>query len=565
MVILGINISGFHSSACLIVDGKIKAAITEERLSRIKRDKNFPKQSIQYCCKIAGLCIEDITDVYIGWNPSLYMYKSDNTIGDALKDRGKMAYFALNEIASMSDYNSLQIEQEIKTINSNIKIHFVNHHFAHLSNSFLSSGFTSADFFVADGFGENTTGLVGQIDYNGIKSFSNFRTPHSLGGFYSTFTEFLGFHPNGDEWKVMALASLGNPNIHYEKIKKLIKIIDLNFELDLSYFEHYMFFTEHYFSPKFVKEFGKPISKLDELTQYHYDLVASVQKVVEDISIEILNNLHKKTGSKNIVLSGGFFMNSVLNGKILDKTLYEKIYIGGSPDDSGISIGSALYGLVYDKRHSNILPELNHNYYGGEFTNNDIKTELNKRKIRYIEISNVEEFVAKKLVDKNIIAWFQGRSEFGQRALGNRSILADPTVADIKDKVNSSIKYREGFRPFAPSILEERQNDFFVIEKNQHSYFMEKVFMFKNEYKNKLPGVVHFDGTGRIQTVSKKTNLKYHKLISEFEKLSGYPILLNTSFNINGMPLVETPSDAIDCFYKSGIDYLVMNNIIVEK
>lgn len=564
-IILGINISGFHSSACLIADGEIKAAITEERLSRIKRDKSFPKQSIKYCCKIAGLGVENISDVYVGWNPASYMYKSDNTIADALKDRGKMAYLALNELASMSDYNTLQIEQEIKTINSNIKIHFVNHHWAHLSNSFLSSGFSSSDFFVADGFGENTTGLLGNIDYQKINSFSDIRTPHSLGGFYSTFTEFLGFHPNGDEWKVMALASLGNPNTYYDKVRKLIKIDGLHFELDLSFFEHYLFFTEHYFSPKFVKEFGEPISKLEELTQYHYDLVASVQKVVEDVSVEILNNLHTKTGSKNIVVSGGFFMNSVLNGKILDKTAYANIYVGGSPDDSGISIGSALYGLVYDKKQTKKLPELDSNYYGGEFSNDDIKKELSKRKIRYTEISDIEEFVAKKIREKNIVAWFQGRSEFGQRALGNRSILADPTVEDVKDRVNTSIKYREGFRPFAPSVLEEKENEFFVIVKNQNSYFMEKVFLFKDMYKDKLPGVVHFDGSGRLQSVSKKTNPKYHKLISEFEKLSGYPIVLNTSFNINGMPLVETPSDALDCFYKSGIDYLVMNNIIVEK
>ena len=565
MVILGVNISGFHSSACIIVNGEIKSAITEERLTRLKRDKNFPKQSIKYCCETAGITIDDITDVYVGWNPSVYMYKSDGTINDSLKDRGKMAYLSLNELASMTNSDSLEITQEIKTINSNWKIHYVNHHWAHLSNSFLSSGFKKSDFFVADGFGENTTGLLGSVDYNNINSLSNFRTPHSLGSFYSTFTEFLGFHPNGDEWKVMALASLGNSQTYYNNVKKLVKVNDLRFELDLSYFEHYMFFTEHYYSPKFIEEFGNPISKLDELTQYHYDLVAAVQKVAEDVSVEILNNLQKTTNNKNIVVSGGFFMNSVLNGKILDKTNYENIYIGGSPDDSGISIGSALYGLVYDKKYTKTLPNLTHNYYGCEYSDLHIINELNKRKIKFTQIDNIEEFVATKLREKNIVAWFQGKSEFGQRALGNRSILADPTFDDVKDRVNSSIKYREGFRPFAPSVLEDNESDYFHISKNQHSYFMEKVFMFKEEFMNKLPGVVHFDGTGRLQTVSKNTNPKYYNLIKEFEKLSGYPIVLNTSFNINGMPLVETPSDALDCFYKSGIDYLVMNNIIIEK
>lgn len=565
MVILGINISGFHSSACIIVDGEIKSAITEERLTRIKRDKSFPKQSIKYCCNVAGISINDITDVYVGWNPTAYMYKSDGTINDSLKDRGKMAYLSLNELASMTDSSTMEIQQEIKTINSNWKIHYVNHHWSHLSNSFISSGFESSDFFIADGFGENTTGLMGVVDYNKINSFSNFRTPHSLGGFYSTFTEFLGFYPNGDEWKVMALASLGNPLTHYDKVRKLIKVDNLKFELDLSYFEHYMFFTEHYYSPKFIEEFGNSVGNLEELNQYHYDLVASVQKVAEDVSIELLNNLQNKTRNKNIVVSGGFFMNSVLNGKILDNTNYENVYIGGSPDDSGISIGSALYGLIYDKKQTNLLPSLIHNYYGCEYSDSEIIIELTKRKIKFKQIENVEEFVAKKLREKNIVAWFQGKSEFGQRALGNRSILADPTFDDVKDKVNSSIKYREGFRPFAPSVLEDREYKYFNITKNQHSYFMEKVFMFKDEYMKDLPGVVHFDGTGRLQSVSKDTNPKYYKLIEEFEKLSGYPIVLNTSFNINGMPLVETPSDALDCFYKSGIDFLVMNNIVIQK
>ena len=564
MVILGLNISGFHSSACLIKDGEIKSAIAEERITRVKQDKSFPHKAISYCCDVANISKDKITDIYVGWNPTHYAYKSDNTLSDALKDRGKIAYLALNELSVANNEEILTIKQQLKSLNTEWNIHFVNHHIAHASNVFFMSKFKDSDFFVADGFGENTTGCVGTIDYDKVDILNSFRTPHSLGSFYSMFTEFLGFRPNGDEWKVMALASLGNPNIHYEKINDLIKVDGLNFELDLSYFEHYMFFTKNYYSEKFVNEFGKPVSKLEELTQYHYDLVSSVQRVAEEVSIKILNNLHKKTKQKNIVVSGGFFMNSVLNGKILDKTPYENIYIGGSPDDSGISIGSALYGLVFDKNIKS-FNYLNHNYFGKEYKDNDIITELKKRKIKYEIIEDIETYVAKRISEKNIVAWFQGRSEFGQRALGNRSILADPTKEDIKDIVNSSIKYREGFRPFAPSVLEENQNDYFIIPKNQNSYFMEKVFMFKEEHKKNLPGVVHFDGTGRLQTVSKKINPKYHKLIEEFKKISGYGILLNTSLNVNGMPLVDSPSDAIGCFYQSGIDYLVMNNIVVRK
>ena len=429
----------------------------------------------------------------------------------------------------------------------------------------MSSGYNKSDFFIADGFGEQTTGMLGFVDYNKINKLSEFRTPHSLGNFYSTFTEFLGFLPNSDEWKVMALASLGNPKKYYNKIRNLIKVRDINFELDLSYFEFYMFYTNNYYSLKFIEEFGEPVDKSNDLSSYHYDLVASLQKVVEDVVFEILNNLQNKTKNKNITLSGGFFMNSVLNGKILKNTNYQNIYIGGSPDDSGISLGSALYGYVYEQRSKIKRPSIIENYFGCEYTDNDITKELNKRKIKFIKSNNIEKYVAKKLKEQNIVAWFQGKSEFGQRALGNRSILADPTIENVKENVNSSIKYREGFRPFAPSVLEDKVSIYFNINKDEQSYFMEKVFMFKKKYHDKLPGVVHYDGTGRLQSVSKKVNLKYYNLIEEFEKISGYPILLNTSFNINGMPLVETPSDAIDCFFKSGIDYLILNNFIVKK
>jgi carbamoyltransferase len=567
-IILGLNISGFHSSACLIVDGEIKSAITEERITRIKQDKSFPKNAIKYCCEDAKIKQSEITDIYVGWNPTHYMYKSDNTLNESLKERGKLSYLVLNELASLSCESKLEIKQQLKSLNQCWDIHFIDHHKAHLCNPFLSSGFSTSDFFVADGFGENTTGCVGTVDVKNlsINTFNSFPSPHSLGSFYSTFTQFLGFRPNGDEWKVMALASLGNPDIYYEKVKKLIKVSDTSVELDLSYFEHYLFFTKNYYSDKFIKFFGNPVKTLKGLKQQHYDLVAAVQKVVENVAIEIMTNLHHKTKSKNIVVSGGFFMNSVLNGKILDKTPYENVYIGGSPDDSGISIGSALYGLVFDKKQKlKSSEQLKHNYFGKEYSDKDIEKELVKRKIKYKIVENIEEFVAQKIRDKNIVAWFQGRSEFGQRALGNRSILADPTKEDIKDIVNSSIKYREGFRPFAPSVLEERQDDYFIIPKKQNSYFMEKVFMFKEEHKKNLPGVVHFDGSGRLQTVSKKINPKYHKLIKEFQKISGYGIVLNTSLNVNGMPLVDTPSDAINCFYQSGIDCLVMNNIVVEK
>ena len=565
MIILGLNISGFHSSACLISNGKIVRATTEERVTRVKQDKSFPSEAIKYCCSSSDINERDITDIYIGWNPAPYYNKPSNSLGEALKERGKIPYAALSELAVIHPEEITSIRQELRTINSKWKIHFVRHHLSHLSNSFLPSGFDESDFFVADGFGENTSGTIGSVTLEKVSELNTFRYPHSLGSFYSTFTEYLGFKPNGDEWKVMALASLGDPNTYYDLVKKLIKVDGTSFELDLSYFEHYLFFTKNYYSQKLVQAFGEPARPEEELTSRHHDLVASVQRVSEETTFEILRNLHRKTSGTNIVLSGGFFMNSVLNGKVLQETPYENIYIGGSPDDSGIAIGAALHGLVYDKKEKKQFARFNSNYFGRGYKKKEITEELDKRKVTYRTLENAEAFAAAQIREKKVVAWFQGASEFGQRALGNRSILADPTRKDIKDIINSCVKYREGFRPFAPAVIKEKQHDYFIIPKSQDSFFMEKVFMFREEVRNLLPGVVHFDGSGRLQTVSKKENEKFYKLIEEFEKLSGVPIVLNTSFNINGMPLVETPSDAIDCFYKSGIDCLIMENIAVTK
>ena len=319
------------------------------------------------------------------------------------------------------------------------------------------------------------------------------------------------------------------------------------------------------YSNKFIDVFGPPVIN-NQLSQKYYDLVASLQRVGEEVIMELLNNLYKKNRTETLVLSGGFFMNSVLNGKIIDNTNYKNVYIGGFPDDSGISIGSALYGyrnIIDGKYLSNKMERTN--YFGKNYDDKNIVKILKRRKIRFEKFENIEEVVAKLIKNLNVVGWFQGRSEFGQRALGNRSILADPTSPKVKDLVNSSIKYRENFRPFAPSVLIEDQDKYFIIEGNQDSFFMEKVFKFKPEFIDLLPGVCHFDGSGRLQTVNKDSNKKFWCLINEFKKISGYGVLLNTSFNINGMPLVETPEDAIDCFYQSGVDILVLNNYLIRK
>jgi carbamoyltransferase len=531
----------------------------------VKQDKAFPLRAIKYCCDAANIPFSEITDIFVGWHPRFYISQSDKTLNDALQNRGKLSYLTLNELATLSNLPIEDVSQSLFTANSNQKIHFVDHHKAHVANVFFHSGFNQADFLILDGFGEITCGISGVTGGNTIDVFRSYPTPHSLGLFYAAFTDFLGFKPYSDEWKVMALSSLGNSEKYYPFIRSLIKVKGLDYEVDLSYFEYYLFFTPRFFSKKLCDVLGDPLPKGEEPSQRDCDIVAAVQRVVEETVFEMLNTLHGRTGNKNLALSGGFFMNSSLNGKVHEHTPYVNIFLGGSPDDSGISIGSSLYGLNY-VLNDRIQPvHLKHNYFGRTYSDDEVLAELKRRKIRYSEVNHLPSTVARLVRSKKIVGFFQGKSEFGQRALGNRSILADPTYADIKDIVNATIKYRESFRPFAPSILKERQGDVFEVDGTQDSYFMEKVFRYRPNWKDKVPAVVHFDGTGRLQTVDKEVSPLFYEVIEEFEKLSGVPLLLNTSLNINGMPLVESPADALDCFYQSGLDALVLHNYLIEK
>ncbi len=562
---LGINCSGFHSSACLLGDGVLLSAICEERLSRIKQDKGFPHRAIDYCCEVAGIEFGQISDAFLGWHPRHYLRKSDGMLNEALRARGKLGYVALNELATHSAHDLCDVEQRLRTAHAELAIHFVDHHRAHLANSLCGSGFPSADFMILDGFGEITTGMCGHAAPEGVDTFLQYPTPHSMGSFYSVFTDYMGYQPDGDEWKVMALSALGDPTVYYDRIRPLVKVDGLRFELDLSFFEHYIFFKPGFYSEKLVELLGPPMAAGATPGKRECDIVAAVQRVAEETLFSLLGALHARTGSDTLAVGGGFFMNSVLNGKLLERTPYRRVFIGGSPDDSGISIGSALHGAREVLNLSSTREAARHNYFGHTYSNKEILGELTRRKIRHTRLDDASTAGARLIHDGRILGWFQGGSEFGQRALGNRSILADPTRAEMKDAVNASVKYREGFRPFAPAILSERQREVLDIPEDATAYFMEKVFRIRPDWQARVPAVTHFDGSGRPQTVLRETNPRFHGLITEFERLTGIPLVLNTSFNINGMPLVETPGDALSCFFACGLDALIMGDFLVEK
>ena len=568
--VLGINASGALMSACILKDGDIIAACAEERFSRIKRDASFPHNAIKFCLNEVGIKFSQLNLISVGWNPAFYMERNTNSIYQALKDKGLYLYYVVNELGSADYTDSIsQIEQNLLFKDgSKIPVEYVDHHLAHASYALNCSGYESALAVILDGYGEIHTGGIYKINKNNHEIISTAKFPHSIGLFYSTITQYLGFRANSDEWKVMALASMGDSKKYKNKLSEMIKVGDDAYngmlELDLSYFDYYNFFTPNYTSDKFISTFGESRKPNEQLEQKHKDLSRALQEVVEEKVIELLSHLNQKFSSeKNLCLAGGFFMNSVLNGKIRKYTSFNDPFIGAVPDDTGIAIGSAILSLR--KNNMAKITKQIHNFLGPKFENSDILKELEISKINFQELENVEVDAAQQLSEGKIIGWFQGRSELGQRALGNRSILASPSFDWMKDHINKFIKFREEFRPFAPAILDEKKTEYFEMESDDEVYFMEKVFPFREEVKSKVPAVVHFDGTGRVQTVTEDSNQRFYKLIKEFFKITNLPILLNTSFNTNDVPIVNSPRDAIDTFYRCGIDVLYMNNIKVVK
>lgn len=548
--VLGINCGGFHSSAALFMDGLLRYAICEERLSRIKQDRAFPVKAIKYVCDAAGIDVSEVEHVAIGWNPAAYMYKSDKTYNDAMQNRGKMAYLAQNEMAVLTGAKQLACMVDKQ------RISFVDHHVAHAYSVLPASGFSKCDVMVIDGFGENTAGFVGQYtDGVLLPALAHNRYPHSLGMFYAAFTEYCGFKPYGEEWKAMALAAAGDKGRYYHKIKQLVQLDGLRYWIDLSYFEYFMFFTPHMYSERLCELLGPPCAEVNQRT---CDIMAAVQAVVEETVFAIGYRLQTQTGKTKLVVSGGFFMNSVLNGKLHKAAGYDEVYIGGYPDDSGTSIGAGAYASMLLGCTPRIPHE--HDFFGANYGGAVCGVELQRRKIPHTRCSTRQ--IAETLVAGKIVGLFTGESEFGQRALGHRSILADPRHASTKDLVNASVKYREGFRPFAPAVIDKYYGDIFD-HADQPAFFMERVLPISAEWRDRLQAVDHH-GTGRAQLVTRNNTVLYD-VIKHFYDMTGVPVLLNTSFNVNGMPLVETPADALDCFYACGIDILVLEDYMVTK
>ena len=588
MYILGLSFFYHDSAAALLKDGEIIAAAQEERFSRKKNTPDFPEEAIKFCLEFANINIKDIDYIVFYEKP----FEKFERIFKSILATYPRSIISFKDIITAWFGKKLWIKDIIadKLDISTDKIYFVEHHLSHAASSFLSSPFNSAAILTIDGVGEWATTTIG-VGKRDIKTGNNkiilekeIHFPHSIGLLYSAFTAFLGFKVNEGEYKVMGMAPFGEPK-YVNKIKDNIVYInrDGSFKLNMKYFT-YHYHNKKTYNRKFKKVFGPPrkpdsdfVAKLkgwkvdiiEKESKYYADVAASIQKVTEDIILNIVNKLYEESKEKYLCIAGGVGLNSVANGRILRESKFENIYIQPASGDAGGAVGAALYFyyVVLKNKGKYVMENA---YLGKEYSDNDIKYFLNKNGIPYKRLPDTKLYdeVIKALGEKKIVGWFQGRFEWGPRALGNRSILADPRFPEIKDIVNLKIKFREPYRPFAPAVLDEDVEKYFEIknpDKVLPAKFMLLVTNVRKSKRNKIPAVTHVDGTGRIQIVKRKDNRRYYELIKRFKEKTGIGVILNTSFNLKGEPIVNTPENAFNTFMKSGMDLLVLNNFIIYK
>ena len=567
MYILGLTTLG-DAAATLIKDGEIVAAAEEERFSRIKHHSGFPYEAVRYCLNEAGIEIADIAHIGLYWKPWVLRHKALQAFRSGLISRQMFKARVDRGLKQIGDsylgmfaYPGL-IRKHFGP--GKFRFHFLEHHRCHAASAFFVSGFTDAAIVTWDGTGEDTTTLFSIGQDRDIRVLKRIKLPHSLGQFYSAVTSFLGFDVfAGDEWKVMGLAAYGQPE-YYDFFAQRVLTSNGNndFHFNIRVLDHHLA-KRYQFSDQIIKQLGPPRKPEEELTKRHWDIAASAQKVLEETGLRLANWLQRETGEENLCLAGGVAFNSVMNGRLINETPFKRFFVQPAAGDAGCSLGAAL--LIYHtllKQPRQFTME--HAYYGPGFAPEECATALREAGLQFETLPDEKLLprVARLLADGAIVGWFQGRMEFGPRALGNRSFLADPRRADMHQLLNRKVKMREWFRPLAPSMLEEVART--VFGRPHRDPFMITVLSVAPAQRATIPAVVHVDGTARPQTVSRKTNARYWQLIREFERLTGVPMLLNTSFNIQE-PIVCSPRDAIKTFRTASFDALVLENHLVLR
>jgi len=591
MYILGISCFYHESAASLLKDGRVVAASAQERFSRKKHDSDFPKAAVDFCLKKAGITVKNLDLVVFYEKP---FWKFQRILLSTLTTYPvAWHFFAKAMITWFSDKLWVRtiIAQELKIEPK--KILFVPHHLSHAASCFYASGFDKGAILTLDGVGEWTTAAYGQGNGLKVRLFKELRFPHSLGLLYSVFTAFLGFEVNDGEYKVMGMAPYGKPK-YKNKVMKLLKIYpDGSFALNMDYFSFHKS-AEDAFGKKFIQLFGKPrpkdlhfftktsgypsyfgekpanYDKLCDLNQKYADIAASIQAVTEEIILNLARSLYQETKLENLCIAGGVGLNSVANGLLLRKGPFKRVFVQPAAGDDGGSLGAALYvyhALCGQKR--NFIQD--NCYFGVDFTEAEIEKFLKVKKLKYQKIvseSKLIAFLAGQIAKGKVIGFFHGRAEWGPRALGSRSILADPRREEMKEVVNTKIKFREPYRPFAPVVLAEKASDYFDVEGLEHQHltnFMLGVFPVKKEKRKVIPAVTHVDGSGRLQIITAAQNSRYYNLIKKFGEKTGVYVLLNTSFNLKGEPIVNSPENAFNTFSKSGLDILALERFIIFK
>jgi carbamoyltransferase len=582
MNILGINAYHGNASAALVCDGKLIAAVEEERFNRVKYAAGFPAAAIRYCLKEAGIALSDVDHVAVPRNPYA-------RLATKLFYAVRMPSFARERIRVISKFTSIPtaLARAFDSDPAKIKaaFHRVEHHQAHLASSFFVSPFEHAALLSADGLGDFASSMWGSGRGNRMYIDDAIAFPHSLGLYYSAVTQYLGFLKFGDEYKVMGLAAYGQPE-NLEAFRDIVRFSpndgDFGFRLDLTYFTHHrtgpeMSWAEsdktptlgRLFSEELPKRLGGSVRSPEEpLEQRHRNLAASMQARLEEVYLGMLKKLAAKTGAKAVCLSGGVAFNCVANGKLFDQTPFEQVYVHPAAGDAGLAVGAAYYiwNQMLGKPRSFVM---DHAYWGPGYSAQEIcsaiqASEVSKGGYTVTELPEpgLMRRTASIIAEGKILGWYQGRAEWGPRALGNRSIVADPRRPEMKEILNRRIKHREIFRPFAPSILAERTGEWF--EKSYPSPFMTLAYSVRAEKRDKIPAPTHIDGTGRLQTVTHEANPRYHALIAEFERQTGVPVVLNTSFNDNE-PIVCRPEEALDCFLRTQMDALVLGDTLITR
>jgi carbamoyltransferase len=574
MHILGINAYHAGASACLINDSELVAAAEEERFRRIKYWAGFPTESIKYCLNKAGIMPYDLGHIGISRDPSANLHKK---VLFALRHRPSL-HLIKQRLANMGAVRDVKREfcnrLGVDAGALRAEFHNVEHHRAHMASAFFVSPFQEAAVLSVDGFGDFISTMIGRGSGNRMEVLESVNYPHSLGVFYTAMTQWLGFTKFGDEGKTQGLAAYGEP-LYLDDLRQIVRLKPAGrFELDLKYFVHWaegvdMTWDETsptlgtIYSQKLVDKFGPPRQPGSDIAPHYANMAASLQAMLEEAEFHIVCHLHRVTGLKAICMAGGVALNSTFNGKVIPNTPFEEIFIQPAASDAGTALGVAyyIYHQILGQPRSFVM---DHAYTGPRFTNGTVENILRQYNLTY-ETHDLEEMArlaARQIAEGKVIGWFQGDMEWGPRALGNRSILADPRREDMKDVLNARIKHREKFRPFAPSILMESVGDYF--DQTYPDPFMLKIYKVLERRRKQIPAVTHADGTGRLQTVEKDPNPLYWQLIKEFQKLTDVPVVLNTSFNENE-PIVCRPEEAIECFLRTRMDGLAIGSYLIQR